>query len=49
MRKECTRSAAESNVHWEQLEDGVCGQGQRLIQELLEYGVTDFPRRVIPT
>jgi transposase-like protein len=42
MRKESTRTTAESRVHWEHLEDWVRQQIQRLIQELLEEEVTEF-------
>jgi len=42
MRKESTRSAPESRVHWEHLEEWVRGQVQRLIQELLEEEITEF-------
>ena len=36
---------AESRVHWEHLEEWVRQQIQRLIQELLEEEVTEFPGR----
>ena len=36
MRKESTESRPESRPEWEQLEDWVRSQVQRLIQELLE-------------
>ena len=42
MRKESTESRSESRPEWEQLEDWVRGQVQRLIQELLEEEVTAF-------
>lgn len=42
MRKESTRSAPESRVYWEDLEEWVRGQVQRLIQELLEEEITEF-------
>ena len=42
MRKEITGSRSESRPEWEQLEDWVRGQVQRLIQELLEEEVTEF-------
>ena len=41
MRKESTRRAPESRVHYENLEEWVRGQVQRLIQELLEE-ITEF-------
>ena len=37
MRKESTESRSESRPEWEQLEDWVRSQVQRLIQELLAY------------
>ena len=37
-----TRSRSESRPEWEQLEDWVRSQVQRLIQELLEEEVTEF-------
>ena len=40
MRKESTESRSESRPEWEQLEDWVRSQVQRLIQELLEEEVT---------
>ena len=40
MRKESTGSRSESRPEWEQLEDWVRSQVQRLIQELLEEEVT---------
>ena len=42
MRKESTGSRSESRPEWEQLEDWVRSQVQRLIQELLEEEVTAF-------
>ena len=42
MRKESTESRSESRPEWEQLEDWVRSQVQRLIQELLEEEVTAF-------
>ena len=42
MRKESTGSRSESRPEWEQLEDWVRSQVQRLIQELLEEEVTEF-------
>ena len=42
MRKESTESRSESRPEWEQLEDWVRSQVQRLIQELLEEEVTVF-------
>ena len=45
MRKESTESRSESRPEWEQLEDWVRSQVQRLIQELLEEEVTAFPGR----
>ena len=42
MKKETIGKAEESRVHWEELEGWVRGQIQRLIQELLEEGVTQF-------
>ena len=42
MRKESTESRSESRPEWEQLEDWVRNQVQRLIQELLEEEVTAF-------
>ena len=42
MRKESTGSGSESRPEWEQLEDWVRSQVQRLIQELLEEEVTAF-------
>ena len=42
MRKESTGSRSESRPEWEQLEDWVRSQVQRLIQELLEEVVTEF-------
>ncbi len=42
MRKESTESRSESRPEWEQLEDWVRSQVQRLIQELLEEEVTEF-------
>ena len=42
MRKESTGSRPESRPEWEQLEDWVRGQVQRLIQELLQEEVTEF-------
>ena len=42
MRKESTRVVHESRVHWEDLEEWVRRQIQRLIQELLEEEVTEF-------
>ena len=42
MRKESTGSRSESRPEWEQLEDWVRGQAQRLIQELLQEEVTEF-------
>ena len=45
MRKESTGSRSESRPEWEQLEDWVRSQVQRLIQELLEEEVTAFPGR----
>ena len=45
MRKESTESRSESRPEWEQLEDWVRSQVQRLIQELLEEEVTDPFRR----
>ena len=42
MRKEITGSRSESRPEWEQLEDWVRGQVQRLIQELLQEEVTEF-------
>ena len=42
MRKESTGSRSESRPEWEQLEDWVRSQVQRLIQELLEGEVTEF-------
>ena len=53
MRKESTESRSESRPEWEQLEDWVRSQVQRLIQELLEEEVTAFwegrSRRSDPT
>ena len=53
MRKESTGSRSESRPEWEQLEDWVRSQVQRLIQELLEEEVTEFlgrrSRRSDPT
>ena len=43
MRKEITGSRSESRPEWEQLEDWVRGQVQRLIQELLEEGGDGVP------
>ena len=40
MRKESTGSRSESRPEWEQLEDWVRSQVQRLIQELLEEEVS---------
>ena len=45
MRKESTESRSESRPEWEQLENWVRSQVQRLIQELLEEEVTAFPGR----
>ena len=45
MSKGITGSGSESRPEWEQLEDWVRGQVQRLIQELLEDEVTEFLRR----
>ena len=42
MRKESTGSTVESRVHWEELEEWVRGQVQRLIQELLEDEMMEF-------
>ena len=42
MRKESTGSGSASRPEWEQLEDWVRSQVQRLIQELLEEEVTAF-------
>ena len=42
MRKESTESRSKSRPEWEQLEDWVRSQVQRLIQELLEEEVTAF-------
>ena len=42
MGKRSTGSMSESRPEWEQLEDWVRGQLQRLIQELLEEEVTEF-------
>ena len=42
MSKGITGSVSESRPEWEQLEDWVRGQVQRLIQELLEEEVTEF-------
>ena len=42
MRKESTESRSESRPEWEQLEDWVRSQVQRLIQELLEEEETEF-------
>ena len=42
MRKESTGSRSESRPEWEQLEEWVRSQAQRLIQELLEEEVTEF-------
>ena len=42
MGKKSTESRSESRPEWEQLEDWVRGQVQRLIQELLEEEVTAF-------
>ena len=42
MRKESTGSRSESRPEWDQLEDWVRSQAQRLIQELLEEVVTEF-------
>ena len=42
MSKGITGSGSESRPEWEQLEDWVRGQVQRLIQELLEEEVTEF-------
>ena len=42
MRKESTGSRSESRPEWEQLEDWVRSQVQRLIQELLDEEVTEF-------
>ena len=42
MRKESTGSRSESRPEWDQLEEWVRGQVQRLIQELLEEVVTEF-------
>ena len=42
MRKESTGSRSESRPEWEQLEDWVRSQVQRLIQELLVEEVTEF-------
>ena len=42
MSREITGSGSESRPEWEQLEDWVRGQVQRLIQELLEEEVTEF-------
>ena len=42
MRKESTGSRSESRPEWEQLEDWVRSQVQRLIQELLEEEETEF-------
>ena len=47
MRKESTGSRSESRPEWEQLEDWVRSQVQRLIQELLEEEVTEFLGRAI--
>ena len=53
MRKESTESRSESRPEWEQLEDWVRSQVQRLIQELLEEEVRRFwegrSRRSDPT
>ena len=48
MRKESTGSRSESRPEWEQLEDWVRSQVQRLIQELLEEVVTEFLGRAKP-
>ena len=45
MRNEITDHDTESRPEWEQLEDWVRSQVQRLIQELLEQEVTEFPAR----
>ena len=42
MRKESTEGRSESSSEWEQLEDWVRSQVQRLIQVLLEEEVTAF-------
>ena len=42
MGKRSTGSRSESRPEWEQLENWVRGQLQRLIQELLEEEVTEF-------
>lgn len=42
MEKESTRSTPESRVQWEDLEEWVRQQVQRLIQEVLEEEVTEF-------
>ncbi len=42
MRKESTEGRSESRPEWEQLEDWVRSQVQRLIQVLLEEEVTAF-------
>ena len=42
MRKESTGSMSESRPEWDQLEEWVRSQAQRLIQELLEEEVTEF-------
>ena len=42
MSKGITGSVSESRPEWEQLEDWVRGQVQRLIQKLLAEEVTEF-------
>ena len=49
MSKEIAGSGSESRPEWEQLEDWVRGQVQRLIQELLEEEVTEFLGRAKST
>ena len=43
MSKESIGSRSKSRPEWEHLEDWVQGQVQRLIQDLLEQEVTEFP------